>query len=80
MRRRQALVDESGNANFGGLMPGVYQVRVEAEGFQGYTVPFTVKRGANNAVATLVVAIREEVLREGAERRGPARQRLHARC
>src|SRR5262245_6668704 len=49
----QALVDESGNASFAGLVPGVYQVRVEAEGFQGYTVPFTVKRGANSAIATL---------------------------
>jgi hypothetical protein len=58
----QALVDESGNATFGGLVPGVYQVRVEAEGFQGYTAPFTVKRGANSAIATLTVAIREEVV------------------
>jgi Carboxypeptidase regulatory-like domain len=58
----QALVDQSGNASFAGLVPGVYQVRVEAEGFQGYTVPFTVKRGANTAIATLTVAIREEVL------------------
>jgi hypothetical protein len=67
----QALVDESGNANFGGLAPGVYQVRVEAEGFQGYTVPFTVKRGANSAIATLTVALREEVIvkEESAEAR-----------
>jgi len=67
----QALVDESGIANFAGLMPGVYQVRVEAEGFQGYTVPFTVKRGANTAVATLTVAIREDVVvkEESAESR-----------
>ena len=68
----QVLVDESGNATFGGLVPGIYQVRVEAEGFQGYTVPFTVKRGANTAIATLTVAIREEVLvkeQSAAERR-----------
>ncbi len=58
---RQLLVDETGVAAFSGLMPGAYQVRVEAEGFQGYTVPFTVKRGNNTAIATLTVAIREEI-------------------
>ena len=58
---RQLLVDESGVAAFTNLLPGTFQVRVEAEGFQGYTVPFTVRRGNNNAIATLTVAIREEV-------------------
>ena len=58
---RQVLVDESGVAAFGNLMPGNYQVRVEADGFQGVTVPFTIKRGNNTAIATLTVAIREEV-------------------
>jgi hypothetical protein len=68
---RQVLVDESGVAAFTNLVPGTYQVRVEAEGFQGYTVPFTIKRGNNTAIATLTVAIREEVLvkEESAESR-----------
>lgn len=58
---KQVLVDRTGVATFTGLVPGNYQVRVEAEGFQSYTGPFTVKRGNNTAVATLTVAIREEV-------------------
>jgi hypothetical protein len=58
---RQMLVDESGVAAFTTLLPGAYQVKVDAEGFQGYTVPFTVRRGNNTAIATLTVAIREEV-------------------
>jgi hypothetical protein len=58
---RQVLVDESGVASFTALAPGAHQVKVEAEGFQGYTVPFTVRRGNNTAIATLTVAIREEV-------------------
>jgi hypothetical protein len=58
---KQVLVDESGVATFNGLVPGSHQVRVEAEGFQGYTVPFNVRRGNNNAIATLTVAIREEI-------------------
>jgi len=68
---RQQLVDESGVATFTTLMPGTYKVRVEAEGFQGYTVPFTVKRGANTAMATLTVAIHENVVvqEESAESR-----------
>jgi hypothetical protein len=57
----QKLVDETGVAAFTALTPGAYQVRVEAEGFQGYTVPFTVKRGNNTAIATLTVAIKEDV-------------------
>lgn len=58
---RQVLVDQSGVAAFTGLVPGTYQVRVEAEGFQGFAGPLNVKRGNNNAMATLTVAIREEV-------------------
>ena len=73
------LVDESGVAAFTGLMPGHLSGRVEAEGFQGYTVPFTVKRGNNTAIATLTVAIREEVVRQGRERGRTPRQRLHDR-
>ena len=40
---------------------GAYQIKVEAEGFQGFTVPFNVRRGNNNAMATMTVAMREEV-------------------
>lgn len=58
---RQVLVDENGVATFTALVPGPHQVKVEAEGFQGYTVPFNVRRGNNTAIATLTVAIREEV-------------------
>jgi hypothetical protein len=58
---RQVLVDENGVATFTDLLPGAYQVRVEAEAFQGYTVPLTLRRGNNTAVATLTVAIREDV-------------------
>ena len=58
---KQVLVDESGVAVFSNLVPGNHQVRVEAEGFQGYTVPYTVKRGNNTAIATLTVALREDV-------------------
>jgi len=59
---RQVLVDESsGVASFDGLTPGPHQIRVEAEGFQTFSGPFTVRRGANTAMATLVVAIRELV-------------------
>ncbi len=59
---KQVLVDDSGVATFTGLVPGSYQVRVEAESFHGYTVPFTVRRGNNTAVATLTVAIREDIV------------------
>ena len=59
---KQALVDESGVATFTGLHPATYQVRVEAEGFQSVTTPLTVKRGTNTAIATLTVAIREDIV------------------
>ena len=59
---QQVLVDETGVAAFTGVLPGNYQVRVEAEGFQGVTTPFTVKRGNNVAIATLTVAIREDIV------------------
>jgi hypothetical protein len=58
----QVLVDERGVAGFGRLTPGAHQIKVEAEGFQGYTVPFNVKRGNNTAVATLTVAFAEDVV------------------
>jgi len=59
---RQLLVSETGEAVFTGLVPGQYQVKVEAEGFRGYTVSFNVKRGNNNALATLPVALAEEIV------------------
>jgi hypothetical protein len=58
---RQVLVDENGVAAFSGLAPGAHQIKVEAEGFRGFEGPFTVRRGNNTAIATLTVAIREEV-------------------
>lgn len=61
-REYPGLVNESGDAMFAGMAPGPYQIKVEAEGFQGYTVPFTVRRGANTAVATLPVAMREDIV------------------
>ncbi len=69
---KQTVVDQSGVAAFTGLMPGAHQIKVEAEGFQGFTVPFAVKRGINTAMATMTVAIREEVFvqeRDAAARR-----------
>ena len=59
---KQVLVDETGVAAFTGLIPGAYQIRIDAEGFQSVTTPFTVKRGNNNAMATLTVAIREDIV------------------
>jgi hypothetical protein len=58
---KQTVVDQTGVAAFADLIPGAYQINVEAEGFQGFTVPFTVKRGNNAAMATMTVAIREEI-------------------
>jgi hypothetical protein len=59
---KQVLVDEGGVAAFNSLVPGNYQVRVEAEGFQPFAGPFTMKRGNNTAIATLTVAIREDIV------------------
>jgi hypothetical protein len=42
-------------------VPATYHITVEAEGFQGFTGPVTVRRGNNNAIATLTVAFREQV-------------------
>jgi len=58
---RQVLVDESGVATFTGLIPGTYQITVEAEGFQGFTGQVAVRRGNNSAIATLTVAFRERI-------------------
>ncbi|HUE87399.1 MAG TPA: carboxypeptidase-like regulatory domain-containing protein [Vicinamibacterales bacterium] len=58
---RQVLVDESGVATFTGLLAATYQITVEAEGFQGFTGPVTVRRGNNTAIATLTVAFREQI-------------------
>lgn len=58
---RQVLVNEAGEVTFG-LAPGTYQLRIDAEGFRGYTVAYNVKRGNNTAVATLPVALAEEII------------------
>src|SRR5690606_4722185 len=42
-------------------VPGTYLVTVEAEGFQSFSGPITLRRGSNTAIATLMVAFREEV-------------------
>src|SRR6186713_2837409 len=57
---RQVLVNEAGEVTFG-LAPGQYQLKIEAEGFRGYSASYTVKRGVNSAVATLPVALAEEI-------------------
>jgi hypothetical protein len=59
---RQVLVNEAGEAVFTGLATGTYQVKVEAEGFRGYTVNYNVRRGTNQAIATLPVALAEEII------------------
>lgn len=59
---RQVLVNQSGDAVFTGLAMGTYQIKVEAEGFRGYTVSYNVRRGNNNATATLPVALAEEII------------------
>lgn len=58
---RQVLVDESGVATFTGLTQGTHQISVEASGFQTFTGPINLRRGNNTAIATLIVALREEV-------------------
>ncbi|MBI4486209.1 MAG: carboxypeptidase regulatory-like domain-containing protein, partial [Acidobacteria bacterium] len=58
---RQVLVNETGEVTFS-MAPGEYRIKVEAEGFRGTDVPFTVKRGTNNVVATLPVALSEEIV------------------
>ena len=58
---RQVLVSEAGVAEFTGLVPGPYQIKVAAEGFYGYGGTYTVKRGNNNVTATLPVALVEQV-------------------
>jgi hypothetical protein len=58
---RRVLVDQGGVATFLELMQGTYQVLVEAEGFQSFTGPITLRRGNNTAIATLMVSFREQV-------------------
>lgn len=58
---RRALVDETGVASFTNLAPGTYQITVEAEGFQSFAGPVELRRGRNTAIATLLVAFREQV-------------------
>lgn len=58
---RQMLVNESGVATFAGLSPGAHQITVEAAGFQSFSGPITLRRGNNTAIATLLVAYREDV-------------------
>jgi hypothetical protein len=57
----RVLVDESGVATINGLSQGAHQIAVEAEGFQTFSGSITLRRGNNTAIATLIVAFREEV-------------------
>ncbi|MEZ5285055.1 MAG: carboxypeptidase regulatory-like domain-containing protein [Vicinamibacterales bacterium] len=57
----QSAVDESGVATFAGLPAGASQVTATAEGFREMTLAVTLKRGTNQASATLPVAISEEL-------------------
>lgn len=58
----RVTVDDRGVATFTGLVPGAYQLTVEAEGFRSHTEAVTVRRGANQTTARLVVSMREEIL------------------
>ncbi|MBA3270157.1 MAG: TonB-dependent receptor [Acidobacteria bacterium] len=58
---REMLVDEAGVAAVDALMPGTYRIAVAADGFRGFAGPLVLKRGLNAAVATLTVAMREDV-------------------
>jgi hypothetical protein len=58
---RTVLVNESGVAIFSELRQGTYQITVDAEGFQSFTGPVTLRRGNNDAIATLMVTFREQV-------------------
>jgi hypothetical protein len=58
---RQVLVDESGVASFTGVAQGGYTISVDAAGFQSFSGPITLRRGNNDAIATLLVAFREEI-------------------
>ena len=58
---RQVLVDESGVASFTGVAQGSYTISVEAAGFQSFSGPITLRRGNNTAIATLLVAFREDI-------------------
>ena len=58
---RQTNVDESGVASFTGVSSGAHTITVEAAGFQSFTGPITLRRGDNAAIATLLVALREDI-------------------
>jgi hypothetical protein len=49
-------VDDRGVATFAGLAPGEYRLKADAEGFQSYDAPYTVKKGANQLTLKLPLA------------------------
>lgn len=57
----QAPADAQGVATFTGLEPGVWQVKVGADGFRDVVLSLTLGRGNHAASATLAVAMSEEV-------------------
>ena len=60
---RSVKVDERGVATFSGLAPGAYTLKAEAEAFQSYEGPLTVKKGANQVTLKLPLAgLNEQVV------------------
>jgi hypothetical protein len=58
---QQLAVSPQGLAVFSGLQPGVYQLRVRAEGFREIAQLVSVRRGNNTSTVTMTVAISEEL-------------------
>jgi hypothetical protein len=56
-------VDDHGVATFTSLSPGTYQLKAEAESFQTYDGPITLKKGVNQVTLKLpLAALNEEVV------------------
>src|SRR5688572_15431090 len=55
-----AIVDDRGVAMFENLMPGTYQVKVQAESFRPLTTPLNVRRGENRTTLRLALATIEQ--------------------
>jgi Carboxypeptidase regulatory-like domain len=57
------LVDDHGIATFTALATGTYQLKADAESFQSYDGPITLKKGANQITLTLPLAgLNEQVI------------------
>ena len=53
-------VDDKGIASFAALAPGAWTMRVEADAFQPYEGPLTLKKGANAVTIKLPLAVLTE--------------------